>query len=196
MANAFINNLDLHQQNADAWGVTRDMAKKVLYLTLYGGGANKLAADSGLSLAEGEAIIEQVNKTTPAIEQLKNSVYDACKKKGYIRTLGGRRLYYPDITSKNRSLRGRAERQAFNALLQGSAADILKIISIRSYPIVRKYGAAYVAAVHDESLFYVDADKSHDFANELTELWSSSGLLKDIPTTAEFKVGQKWSDTH
>lgn len=196
MADAFVNNLDLHQQNADSWGVTRDMAKKVLYLTLYGGGANKLAADSGLSLAEAEAIINQVNEKTPAIQTLKDMVYGGVKKKGYIRTIGGRKLFYPDIRSKNRSLRGRAERQSFNALLQGSAADILKIISLNSYPTVKRYGARYVAAVHDESLFYCDSDMSHELAASLTEEWSNSGLLGRIPTTAEFKVGKKWSETH
>ena len=196
MADAFVNNLDLHQQNADAWGLDRAMAKKVLYLTLYGGGASKLAKDSGLSQQEGQSIIDQVNKTTPAIEQLKNKVYEAIRKNGHLKTLGGRKLFYPDINAKSFKLRGRAERQSFNALLQGSAADILKILSIQSYHTVRKYGARYVAAVHDESLFYCDSDKSQQLAEDLASRWSNSGLLGRIPTTTEFKVGKKWSDTH
>ena len=196
LANSFINDLDAHQQNADNWGLTRDMAKKVLYLTLYGGGANKLSISAGVPLSEAESIIKQVNKKMPAIQNLKDSVYKAVRLRGFIKTLGGRKLYYPNINSKNRKERGRAERQAFNALLQGSAADILKILSIQSFPIVKDFGARYVAAVHDESIFYVDREKASDFADCLSEQWSDSGLLDVIPTKAEFKIGDKWSETH
>ena len=196
LAEAFINDLDAHQQNADNWGLSRDMAKKVLYLTLYGGGANKLSISAGVPLSEAEAIINQVNSKMPAIEMLKKSVYSACRKRGFIRTLGGRILAYPNINSTNQKERGRAERQAFNALLQGSAADILKMLSILSFPIVKLYGARYVASIHDELLFYVDDDKAVEFASDLSDLWSNSGMLDNIPTKAEFKVGESWSQIH
>jgi DNA polymerase-1 len=195
MANAFINDLDMHQANADSWGCSRQMAKKVLYLTLYGGGANKLAIDAGVPLAEAESIIKGFTDNCP-VNQLKEKVWAYVRRLGYIRTLLGRHIYYPEINSKDRAERGRAERQCFNALLQGTAADIMKDLIVKAYTLVKESKAVCMLTVHDELLILSYADRADDLCKSLTELWCSQEYIKPINIKAEFKHADSWGDLH
>ena len=205
MANAFRNGLDLHWENAKAWGVAvdpntdnpkkdpgRSIAKTMLYLIMYGGSYRKLADNLGISEKEAEKHFATFEKNCPSMDLLKRSVWSTLRKRGYIKTLLGRHLEYPNVNSKNKSLASRAERQSFNALIQGSAADIFKDLSVKTQPICEKYGARFVASVHDETLFECPEEHAEEFAKEVTEVWSNQSYLC-IPVTAEFAYGDNWN---
>jgi DNA polymerase I-like protein with 3'-5' exonuclease and polymerase domains len=206
MANAFRKGLDLHWENTKAWGLAvdptredgksdpgRDIAKTVLYLAIYGGTEQALAQQLDISLEEAGEIFKTFYKYATSVMSLKELVWYTMRKRGYIKTLFGRRLYYPDINSKNRALRSRAERQVFNALIQGGAADILKDLMANSVELANNFGAMWVAQVHDECIFELEPHKADAFAVELTQAWSCEDYLC-IPTPADFSVGYSWSD--
>lgn len=195
MAQSFRSGEDVHQNNADLWGVDRNMAKKILYLTLYGGGENKLAASANISISKSKEIFQQVDESMPSLNELKERVWAYGRGTGYVKTVLGRKLYYKGLTAKSKTVRGRNERQAFNALLQGSAADVMKMLSIKTLNTVYEFGAKPAAAVHDEALYYCDIDKGEELAKRLTAEWSEWSM-GSVPVTAEFAVGQRWSETH
>jgi DNA polymerase-1 len=198
MAQTFLAGEDVHQSNADLWGVDRDMAKKILYLTLYGGGENKLASAADISITRAKGIFKQVDESMPSLNKLKEEVWAYGRSSGYVKTVLGRKLFYKHLNSKSKTHRGRAERQAFNALLQGSAADIMKYLSLKGHHIVLQHGAMAAAAVHDEALYYCPVEYGEYLAAGLTQEWSThdTPLLGQVPVEAEFSVGTRWSETH
>lgn len=206
MADAFRQGLDFHWENAKAWGVAvnpntdnpkkdpgRSVAKTMLYCIMYGGGTAKIADMLGVSESTANYYVSTFEKNCPSVNLLKEKVWSTLKKRGYITTILNRSLYYPNINSKNKAIASRAQRQSFNALIQGSAADIFKDLSVKTKPICDKYGAKFVASVHDETLFSVPEEYADAFAKETTELWSSQNYLR-IPVTAEFSAGDNWNE--
>jgi DNA polymerase-1 len=197
LAKIFISKEDFHSSNAAAWGVDRDAAKVVLFGSIYGIGLNSLSVQLGRSLKDTKKIVDQINSKLPSLKELITTVIDSAKSNDCVlHTLGGRRVYYPALKYRERELRSEAERQVFNALIQGTSADILKILTLQSLEVIHKYDALIAAAVHDELIVFCDQNEANDLAIELTKLWSSSTLLSPVPITAEFKVGKSWSDTH
>lgn len=197
LGEVFRSGQDFHQANADRLGVERQEAKLLLYLFIYGGGAAKLSVSLGITLARATWMIEQLKSNFTSLLELRDEVVRSAKSnRGVVHTLLGRRLVYPDLISKNRSFRARAERQVFNAVLQGTAADIQKKLMLESANLVHAYGARIAAAVHDETLIYSPAAAAPELAKDLTQKWSSSKLLDTVPITAEFKYGTSWSELH
>ena len=197
LANVFRSGDDFHDTNAASWGLERDMAKKVLYLTLYGGGAQKLADSAGISLYEAEEIFQLFHNKLPSIIKLKNLVTGFVEKHGYIRTLLGRHVQYPLIWSRDEEQVAKVHRQSFNALLQGSAADIIKTLSNRVAHLHVLYDVRGLIQVHDENLWLSKNDaRVEKFMNEASEIWNSCELLGNLPIVAEFKIGTTWHAVH
>ena len=192
MADTFTAGVDFHQANADAWGVSRPQAKTLLYATLYGAGDSKLGDGDKKA---GAALRAKLDANMPALQRLKDKVWASCRKRGFVYTQFGRRLVYPTIRSNNKGERGRAERQVFNALLQGTAADVLKILVNMVMRDLESYGAYLIANVHDEALFYIKAEDADEFAAYLSQTFREP-LLSHCPIEGDAKVGMSWKEIH
>jgi DNA polymerase-1 len=195
LANSFRDGLDLHQTNADLWSCTRQQAKTLLYALLYGAGAKKVAINMGVTEKEAKAAIQRVYDGMP-IKDLKELVWRKCRDRdGVIYTAMGRRLYYPQINSRDHEKKGRAERQVFNALLQGSAADILKVLTLSVLNKAHELGAYLAASIHDELLFYCPEENTSLLAGYLEEKFQAR-LLKHCPIGGTAKIGNNWLEVH
>jgi DNA polymerase I-like protein with 3'-5' exonuclease and polymerase domains len=192
---------DAHQKNADTWGVKRKIAKTVIFLLTYGG-QPKLMYERGLtsSLEEAEAIFESVHKGQPALASLIAKVLKAGADRGYIQTIAGRRLSYPDLASSNKWTRMRAERQAFNALLQGGAGDVVHRLATESLSIVRTFGGFFMNIVHDEVSVAIPLVKAEEAKFVLNQVWERRMDLLQInssltvPVNGTWNIGTCWAD--
>lgn len=192
MAQAFRDNTDFHKTNAQVWGVSRDAAKTILYGILYGAGPAKVAGIMGCSVKEAGELIASLPVTA-----LKEKVWTYARNHGgIIHTLMGRRLVYRGLNSKDNEQQSKAERQVFNALLQGGAGDILKELTLRSLDIIHSVGARLALAVHDELVGYCHPSVAEDLCTRLTALFGECELLESVPISAEFKYGTNWNDLH
>ena len=206
MAETFAAGVDFHQANADAWGVTRKEAKTLLYAICYGAGAAKVG---GGDKKRGQQLMDTVDANMPALKRLKEMVWETCRKRGgLIHSQFGRRLYYPEINEsyamrkaqgdkrEAKQLVAQAERRVFNALLQGTAADVLKHIVLTVWRDSQlDYGAYLIANVHDEGLYYVPDEYADIFALRLEETFALP-LLSHCPIMGEPKTGMNWNDIH
>lgn len=203
MAEAFQKGQDFHQVNADKWGVTRKLAKKILYLTLYGGGAQGLSTQAGIPLNEAKDINARFHKAVPELKLINSDAIKEIERHGYVTTLFGRRVHYdyPELGSSKRAkgLRARVERQAGNCLFQTAAGDILKLLSLRSAPYVWKANAHFIVQAHDEVLIQCPKDKAEELKASLESIFNQdaeSSWVAPVPIVAEFKIGSTWNDTH
>lgn len=195
LADRFVADEDFHQFNADCWGCSRPQAKTLLYGLLYGAGPAKIGSQLNVSVAEAKTLIEGVYRGMPIMD-LKEQLWKTCRSRdGYIYTCMGRRMYYPHINSKNHESRAKAERQVFNALLQGGAADLLKVLTLKVLPKAHTYGAALAASIHDELLFYCPMGNSKKLAEILTQDFQTP-LLSHCPIKGEAKIGKTWLEVH
>jgi DNA polymerase-1 len=163
-----------------------------------------------------------LERNAPGLLELKERTFEAARNRdGVIHTLFGRRLCYPDIvpeyateTAKRlksekpedyaditanklgSSLVSRAERQIFNALLQGTAADVLKILTLKSRPYVHRAGGRLAAAVHDELVIPTPEKYAPWLRDQLTDIFSSTNPLKHCPVTGEAAIGETWQQIH
>lgn len=193
LADIFIQGKDFHSSNAEAWGVDRMSAKTLLFAILYGASAHRIAKTLKKPVKEAQALIDRLNESLPAVQRMKEMIWEFTRNNnGVMHTLVGHRLVYPEINSKNKGARGRAERQLFNAFIQGSSGDVLKYLTLKSMPIISKHGGSLAASVHDELLGYVPRDNAQMLCQELTQLFSECELIAPVPIEAEFKYGERW----
>ena len=126
-----------------------------------------------------------------------NNIIDKARTNGYVETLSGRRRYLPDILSANATVRGMAERNAINAPLQGSAADIIKIAMIRIHDAFRTENlqSKMILQVHDELVF--DVLKSElEQVREIVRREMENAYPLNIPLTVEIGEGKNWLEAH
>jgi DNA polymerase I-like protein with 3'-5' exonuclease and polymerase domains len=192
MAQAFRDSTDFHTVNAQVWGVSRDAAKTILYGILYGAGPAKVAGIMGCTTKEAGELIASLPVTA-----LKDKVWTYARNHGgVIHTLMGRRLVYKGLNAKDNELKSKAERQVFNALLQGGAGDILKELTLRSLDTIHLVGARLALAVHDELVGYCHPSVAQDLCTSLTALFGECELLETVPVVAEFQYGTNWNELH
>jgi DNA polymerase-1 len=195
LADTFARGEDFHQYNADTWKVDRTTAKTLLFASLYGAGPEKVG---GGDKAHGQKLLDTLDKNMPSIMRLKTRVWDNTRKhkKGVIHTWFGRRLVYPDI-KKGRALEARAKRQVFNAMLQGTSADILKMIAITVQNEVRisLMQVMLCAQVHDEGVWLVRDCEVENFL-ELVDNAFRFDYLSHVPIKGEALAGPNWNDAH
>lgn len=186
---------DAHQKNADTWGVTRKVAKTVIFLLTYGG-QPALMVERGLvgTQKEAEDIYNNVHKNQPALQKLIDKVLAKARKRGgVVVTWGGRHLNYPELNSTNKWDRLRAERQVFNALLQGGAGDIIHTLAVSSLPIVRKYGGRMMNIVHDEISIEIPNANVDAAKDELNAIWQLRKDLLVLPNDNYITVNGDWN---
>jgi DNA polymerase I-like protein with 3'-5' exonuclease and polymerase domains len=187
---------DPHTANATKWQVKRTVAKTLIFLLIYGGQpALMVKRKLFATLAEAEAAFKNVHESQPSIKQLMELVVESATKKGYVQTLGGRKLYYPNLRSSNRSLKSKAVRQCFNALIQGGARDIIHQLAVETEEVVACYGtcARLVNIIHDEIIVEVDECFADALVADLNLVWQNRlDLLPGVRVNGDWHHGSTW----
>jgi DNA polymerase I len=206
MIEAFRTGRDIHTTTAakvfkvEIDKVTPDMrrkAKEVNFGILYGSTAFGLSQNLNISRTEAAEIIESYFKEFAAIKRYMDDSINSAREHEYVETILGRRRYLRDINSKNISTRGFAERNAINAPIQGSAADIIKIamISIQRWLEREKLKTKMIMQVHDELVFDLHVSEQEVVKPKIRELMKTAVIL-DVPMEVEVGVGKNWLEAH
>ena len=180
--------------------VTRDQrtkAKRANFGIIYGITVFGLAERLDISRKEATELIDGYFATFPRVADYMEQAKAAAREKGYAETLMHRRRYLPDISSHNATVRGFAERNAINAPIQGTAADIIKIAMVRIYERFRREGlrSKMILQVHDELNFSVYPDEKERVERIVLEEMQGAYPL-DVPLTADCGWGQNWLEAH
>jgi DNA polymerase-1 len=175
----------------------RRQAKTINFGLLYGMGPQKLGRELGLSLNEAKDFILKYFERLSGLKVYYQSVVDQAKEKGYVITLAGRRRLLPDIRSRNTQLESQARRQAINTVIQGSAADIIKMamLAVAKDETLKSLGARLILQVHDELVIEVPEQQGPAAGNRLLELMTGVVEL-DVPIVADMGVGHDWGGAH
>ncbi|CAZ96503.1 MULTISPECIES: DNA polymerase I [Zobellia] len=206
MIEAFKNGEDIHAStaskvfNVPIEEVTREQrsnAKTVNFGIIYGVSAFGLSNQTDLSRSEAKELIDTYYKTYPKLRNYMSEQIDFARENGYVQTVLGRRRYLKDINGSNQVVRGAAERNAVNAPIQGSAADIIKIAMINIHRKLTEgnYKSKMLLQVHDELVFDI-------FKPELDELKSliksemENAYTLSVPLDVEVGIGQDWLEAH
>lgn len=206
MIAAFTNNEDIHAATAaKVFGVPlaevtreqRSQAKTVNFGIIYGVSAFGLSNQTTLNRTEAKALIETYYETYPKLRAYISDQIDFAREQGYVATVLGRRRYLKDINSRNAIVRGAAERNAINAPIQGSAADIIKLAMLRIYDRMQTEGlrAQMLLQVHDELVFECPKEEL-DSLKELVQTEMENAYTLDVPLTVDIGVGQNWLAAH
>lgn len=206
MIEAFRQGKDIHASTAaKVFGVpegeiTRDQrskAKAVNFGLLYGQGVFGLSQNLNIPRAEAKEIIDNYFTEFSSIKTYISTIQEFARKNGYVETILNRRRYLKDINSSNAVVRGHAERNAINAPIQGSAADIIKVamISIQEEMEKRSLKSKMILQVHDELVF--DAHKSElEELKEIAKTKMETAVKLDVPLDVEVGIGNNWLDAH
>ena len=206
MINAFKDGLDIHAATAakiwhrDMKDVTpqeRKKAKQANFGIIYGITAYGLAQRMDIPNGEARDLIKDYFMTFPKVKDYMEKAKEIARQKGYVETLFHRRRYLPDIKSHNATVRGFAERNAINAPIQGSEADIIKVAMVRIWQRFRKEGirSKMILQVHDELNFSVYPDEKEKVEEIVLGEMQSAYTLK-VPLIADAGWGKNWLEAH
>jgi len=206
MMEAFSQGLDIHTATASrVFGVPLDQvdgdmrrkAKTVNFGIIYGISAFGLSERVGISRGEAAEIIEAYFAQFPGIKKYMDETIHFCRENGFVKTLMGRRRYIRDINSQNRTVVGFAERNAINAPIQGSAADMIKIAMIKVEERLRKekLQSRMILQVHDELLFDVPKEEVEVLIQLVKHEMETAMPLK-VPVVVEAGSGNNWLEAH
>jgi DNA polymerase-1 len=175
----------------------RGDAKAVNFGIIYGQGAFTLAQQLNKSRNEAKELIDNYYKTFPKLRQYIANQIDFARNKGYVETILGRRRYLKNINSQNAIVRAADERNAVNAPIQGSAADIIKIAMIRIHRLLNKgnYKSKMLLQVHDELVFDMHKEELVKLKPIIAEEMENAFKLA-VPLTVDLGEGQDWLEAH
>lgn len=204
---AFAEGKDIHKATAaEVFGValdavTSDMrrsAKAINFGLIYGMSAFGLAKQLGIGRAEAQKYMDLYFERYPGVLEYMERTRQQADAQGYVETLFGRRLYLPDIKSRNAGLRKAAERAAINAPMQGTAADIIKRAMINVDDWIRGIedeSIRMLMQVHDELVFEIREEKLEEYIGLIKEKMSGAAEL-DVPLVVEAGTGDNWDQAH
>ena len=206
MVEAFCSGADIHAATAakiygtETENVTSDMrrkAKTANFGIIYGISAFGLAERLNISRSEAKELIDGYFKTYPGVREYMDESIRVAKEKGYVETIFKRKRFLPDINSHNAVVRGYAERNAINAPIQGSAADIIKLAMIRIHQRFEAEGlkSRMILQVHDELNFNVYRDEL-DRVKEIVLDCMEHVIPLRVPLIADYGEGQNWLEAH
>jgi len=206
LVKAFTTGIDLHQYVAamvfgksidDVSKSERGTAKNTNFAVAYGAGDEKVAAMSGISLAEAVGFRKAHKKMMPKLYRWTEGVVQDCRraKPPHVKTLLGRRRRLPTIHSQTWSLRSEAERQAVNSVVQGSAADIIKVAMVRLHRLCDEEMRLSLS-VHDELVLVVPDNRVEDGQAAIREAMLGPGIasMLNLPMNIDLKVVDRWAD--
>ena len=206
LLHAFRHNLDVHKATAaEVFGVAlgdvstdqRRSAKAINFGLIYGMSAFGLAKQIGCDRKQAQAYIDRYFQRYPGVLAYMERTREQASEQGYVETLFGRRLYLPEIQSKNAALRKGAERTAINAPMQGTAADIIKraMVMVDRWLSESEVDARVILQVHDELVLEVREDLVEPVSAQLRDLLGAAAELA-VPLLVEVGVGANWDEAH
>ena len=203
LMNVFNNNIDIHTGAAallfkkkieDVTSEERQIGKGVNFLTAYGGGAGKLARTTGISFDNAQHMIQEYYRQFSGLTEWKQQVVAQGKKYGYVSTLAGRYRRLPDLRSGYQEARSRAERQAVNAVVQGSAADLCKQAMIDIHKTLIGTGAKMLVQVHDELVVAVPDGVLDDIIHPFLTAMGDDKVINGVPLKVSYHHALNWAE--
>ncbi|MBO6517771.1 MAG: DNA polymerase I [Bacteroidia bacterium] len=206
MTDAFVQGMDIHTATAakvygvEPADVTKDQrykAKSVNFGLIYGQGASGLSQNLKIKRREAQDLIDAYFEQFSGIKKYMDDTIGYCRDHGYVKTILGRKRRIRDINSQNRTVVGFAERNAINAPIQGSAADMIKLAMINIDAAMRLQGfkSKMILQVHDELLFDVHRDEL-DRLKMLIKPLMEHAMPLNVPTVVEVGQGDNWLEAH
>lgn len=206
MIRSFKNGEDIHAAtaakvfNVHLAEVTREQrshAKTVNFGIVYGVSAFGLSNQTSLSRGESKDLIDAYYKTYPRLKEYINEQVEIAREQGYVQTISGRRRYLKDINSQNQVVRGGAERNAVNAPIQGSAADVIKIamINIHKRLVTEGWQSKMLLQVHDELVFDVHNSELERIKPMIKHEMENAFML-EVPLEVDLGEGLNWLEAH
>jgi DNA polymerase-1 len=206
MIKAFQNGEDIHASTAaklfkipleEVSKTQRSQAKTVNFGIIYGQGAFALAEQTGLSRTEAKQMIEAYFETYPKLKEYMAEQVNKARQIGYVETILGRKRHLKDINSNNFVVRGHAERNAVNAPVQGSAADVVKMamIKIQKELEKEKLQTKMLLQVHDELIFEAPIEEV-EVASNIIKIEMERAIETQVPLLVEVGVGNNWLEAH
>ncbi|PHX62447.1 MAG: DNA polymerase I, partial [Flavobacteriales bacterium] len=206
MIAAFKNNEDIHKSTAakvfnipleEVTSAQRSHAKTVNFGIVYGVSAFGLSNQTNLSRKESAELIDAYYKTYPKLKSFISHQVDFARENGYVETISGRRRYLKDINSANAIVRGGAERNAVNAPIQGSAADIIKIAMINIHKKLKSenWQSKMLLQVHDELVFDVHNSELQKI-QPMIKFEMENAFKMIVPLEVEIGSGKNWLEAH
>ncbi|MEO0367192.1 MAG: DNA polymerase I [Pseudomonadota bacterium] len=206
LLNAFNQNLDIHSATAaeifsldinDVTGDQRRYAKAVNFGLIYGMSAFGLSKQLKIARSEAQQYIDQYFARYPGVKIYMDETRELARERHYVETVFGRRLYLPDIQSKNHNVRQYAERTAINAPMQGTAADVIKLAMIRMDHWISssQLDIKMIMQVHDELVFEIPSSEVDHAMTQIKEIMESVAMLS-VPLVVDSAAAQNWSAAH
>ena len=206
MVEAFKKGEDIHAATAsNVFGVAIDdvsreqraNAKTVNFGIVYGVSAFGLSQQTNLNRSEAKELIDAYYLTYPKLKAYMNEQIDFARENGFVETVLGRRRYLKDINAQNAVVRGAAERNAVNAPIQGSAADIIKLAMINIHHRLKNesWKSKMLLQVHDELVFDVPNAEVEDLTTMVKEEMENAYSL-DVPLVVDVGIGKNWLEAH
>jgi DNA polymerase-1 len=206
MREAFKEGLDIHTATAarvfgkELDQVTREMrstAKMVNFGIIYGISAFGLSQRLGIPRGEAKTIIEEYFKQYSGVQAYMEKTIEEAKTSGYVETITGRRRYFRDINSANNTVKKRAEREAINTPIQGTAADMIKIAMVRVAESLDRAGvrSRMLLQVHDELVFDLYRSEEAEVVPMVIDAMKSA-IPMDVPIVVETGTGENWLEAH
>ena len=203
---AFAAGSDIHRATAaEVFGVGMDQvspgqrraAKAINFGLIYGMSAFGLARQLGIARGAAKQYVDKYFERYPAVKEYMDATRVRAREAGYVETMFKRRLYLPDINSRNAARRQYAERTAINAPMQGTAADIIKraMLAIDKKLLRSGKNIRMIMQVHDELVFEVAHDEVFDYEREIRGLMSEAASLS-IPLVVDIGIGADWDEAH
>jgi DNA polymerase-1 len=174
----------------------RSQAKTVNFGIIYGVSAFGLSEQTGLSRSESKELIDAYYETYPVLKKYIENQIQTAREKGFVETILGRRRYLKDINSRNAVVRGHAERNAVNAPIQGSAADIIKIAMINLHKKLKQgFETRMLLQVHDELVFDVPKNEL-EIVKPIIKETMENAVQMSVPLEVEIGIGANWLEAH
>ena len=203
---AFAAGIDIHRATAaEVFGRTPEMvdddqrraAKAINFGLIYGMSAFGLARQLGIERGAAQAYVDLYFARYPGVRRFMDEIRAQAREQGYVETVFGRRLFLPDINSRNVQRRQYAERTAINAPMQGTAADIIKraMIAVDHWILEARPAVKLIMQVHDELVFEVAAPAVSDAVTRIREIMSQAAALA-VPLVVDIGVGANWDEAH
>ncbi len=210
MKQAFADGIDIHAMTAsEMFGIpvegmdpiVRRSAKAINFGIIYGISAFGLANQLGISRGEAKDYIDSYFEKFPGIRKYMDNNFNFARENGYVETVFGRRTHTPNILAKNHMQKNYAERQAINAPIQGSAADVIRRAMVRMPQALRdaNLSAKMLLQVHDELIFECPKAETEATCAKIKEVMERAALPAvqiDVPLIVDAGVGQNWDEAH
>ncbi|MBG0791867.1 MAG: DNA polymerase I [Desulfovibrionaceae bacterium] len=206
LIDAFRHDEDIHARTAallndkevaDVTPGERRGAKTINFGLIYGMGVQKLARELKITQNEAKDFTEKYFEKMATLKTYYDTIVEDAQKHGFVATLAGRRRLLPELHSRNNQLASQARRQAVNTVIQGSAADIIKMAMVAAHKDkrLRELGAQLILQVHDELIVEAPAENIEAAGARLKEIMQTVAAL-DVPLKVDLGVGKNWAEAH